>query len=94
MAARASKPLLVRVAPGRPTRGASKLRISQTPPGDGMGMKSAPDCSTSHICMSREARLLWVEEEDLEDMDPRFDDDDREELFDLEELGVLDLSLK
>lgn len=79
-------------------RGAFKLRISQAPPGDGMGMKSALDCSTSHICMSREARLLWVEDEDLEDMDPRFDDDDddddREELFDLEEPDVLVLSLK
>lgn len=93
MAANVSKPLLVRTAPGRLISDGVKLCISQAPPGDGRGMQSPPYWSTSHICMSREARLLWVEDDDLEDTDPRFVEA-MEEPFALEVPAALDLSLK
>jgi len=47
--------------------------------------------------MSRDARLPCVEEDDFEDTEPRFDEDedeDVEELLDLEVVDALDFSLK
>lgn len=67
--------------------------MSQAPPGDGSGCASELYWSCSHMCISG-AGPLWCEDDDLEDIEPRLEEEETDELLDFDEVEDLDLSLK